>query len=108
MVARKSRIKSEKRGRIDTQTSIKILVAVKHIVDYAVKIRIKSDKVNTTSLLGVSPTRTVTDGLVWFAITIRATSNRSIPQHLGNLTMLRVLNLRYGLWQSVFPVKNLH
>ncbi|KAI3720887.1 hypothetical protein L2E82_31885 [Cichorium intybus] len=31
-----------------------------------------------------------------------------IPQHLGNLTMLRVLDLRYGLWQSVFPVKNLH
>ncbi|KAJ9540183.1 hypothetical protein OSB04_026689 [Centaurea solstitialis] len=31
-----------------------------------------------------------------------------IPRHLGNLTMLRTLDLRYGLWQSSFPVKNLH
>ncbi|PWA71937.1 Leucine-rich repeat-containing protein [Artemisia annua] len=31
-----------------------------------------------------------------------------IPHQLGNLTMLRVLDLRYGVWQSVFPVKNLH
>lgn len=30
-----------------------------------------------------------------------------IPQQLGNLTMLRVLDLRYGLWGSSFPVKNL-
>ncbi|GKB09298.1 leucine-rich repeat-containing protein, partial [Tanacetum coccineum] len=30
-----------------------------------------------------------------------------IPHQLGNLTMLRVLDLRYGVWQSVFPVKNL-
>ncbi|KAI3748948.1 hypothetical protein L6452_12407 [Arctium lappa] len=31
-----------------------------------------------------------------------------IPSQLGNLTMLRTLDLRYGLWQSFFPVKNLH
>ncbi|KAM0019449.1 putative non-specific serine/threonine protein kinase [Helianthus debilis subsp. tardiflorus] len=31
-----------------------------------------------------------------------------IPPQLGNLTMLRVLDLRYGLWESNFPVKNLH
>ncbi|KAL4576006.1 hypothetical protein LXL04_012094 [Taraxacum kok-saghyz] len=30
-----------------------------------------------------------------------------IPTNLGNLTNLRVLDLRFGLWQSVFPVKNL-
>ncbi|KAL8209135.1 hypothetical protein R6Q57_008547 [Mikania cordata] len=31
-----------------------------------------------------------------------------IPPQLGNLTMLRVLDLRYGLFGSNFPVKNLH
>ncbi|XP_076961048.1 receptor-like protein EIX2 [Bidens hawaiensis] len=31
-----------------------------------------------------------------------------VPPQLGNLTMMRVLDLRYGLWQSSFPVKNLH
>ncbi|KAI3816124.1 hypothetical protein L1987_15814 [Smallanthus sonchifolius] len=31
-----------------------------------------------------------------------------VPEQLGNLTMLRVLDLRYGLWGSNFPVKNLH
>nr|XP_043618091.1 receptor-like protein EIX2 [Erigeron canadensis] len=31
-----------------------------------------------------------------------------IPHNLGNLTMLRVLDLRYGLWGSNYPVKNLH
>ncbi|CAI9273907.1 unnamed protein product [Lactuca saligna] len=30
-----------------------------------------------------------------------------IPHNLGNLTMLRVLDLRFGLWQSNFPLKNL-
>ncbi|KAI3751418.1 hypothetical protein L2E82_22504 [Cichorium intybus] len=50
MVARKIRIKSEKRGQINTQTSMKIMVAVKRVVDYAVKIRIKSYKRHASNM----------------------------------------------------------